>query len=265
MCTTGGGFNVANSAGAITPPIDNTDEWQRVLDNQLEATFSGAVQRLEDTNSALFGGHDISVLEELLKPLRDAGLYPGSTGQNVITEIFDNGDFLADLDVNNISRALLQGLDRMRQSLVAGILRAQNFYVFINTEQSKENCDTITGSRWVDDMCMIISKRVKPTDLNGRKDTEPVNSDILLKLDGSYGVDVEGMYRNAYACGGKMMDSTLSYGSELPQCFWSLPIVKVDGEHVCDLVEGRKGRASAQAQPMGLQLTERHCGKVGLW
>ena len=217
-------------------------------------------------NSKLFGGDDDIDLEGLVNSIASAGVNIGSSG-NAITRIFGSGEFLSDLSENDLDTALQQGLDRMKLSLVSGLLRAQNFYVFINTQLGEGDC-TATGSRFIDGQCAIISERINPVQglWEGLpEDTKPVSEDILLKLDSpdaGYNVNVDELYRNLLDCNGGQLDSSLSYGASLPRCFWSLPVLKVDGAQVCDLLPGGSGAASAPGVPLALQITNEGCDGV---
>lgn len=191
-----------------------------------------------------------------MQDLADAGIMTTSEGNNAITNVFGTGAFLADLAENDLDDALDAGLDRVKQSLVAGLLRAQNFYVHIDTTRSADACGD-AGSRVVNGQCAIISKRAGSS---SEGDTEPVDEEILLKLDdpnAGYNVDLNELYQNAINCNGAMLDTTVTFGDGLPKCFWSLPILKTDGPGVCSLIED--DIASAQGYAAGLALTRDSC------
>ena len=237
---------------------DLTDEWQTVLSNQVKETFKQGREAIAKLNSKLFGGSDDLDLDGVVKQMQDMGVWQDSAGKNAITTIFSGGDFLADLDKSSIATELQAGLARMKLSLVAGLLRAQNFYVFINTQLAEDRC-TWEGSKFIDGQCMVISKRIFPG-VGGWPDTEPVKGDILRKLSDSsagYNIDLEQMYQNALACDGREMTQGLTYGASFPDCFWGLPIVKVDGPNICAVVWESNGKE----YPEGLKLDGQNCPK----
>ncbi|KAK5163136.1 uncharacterized protein LTR77_010920 [Saxophila tyrrhenica] len=250
----GGALGFANAVNPPAEPIDSTDEWQRVLSDQLGATFTSAADAIEGINSKLFGGDADYDLDGLVSSLRSAGLVDTTEGLNSISTIFASGAFLADQDESSLTAGLDAGFARVKQSLVAGLMRAQNWYVFINTQLSEGECGVL-GSRFINNECMILSKR---SSSDGR-DTDPIHSDILSRLDGGegYNINVAEMYQNAVDCNGGRLDTSVSFGAGLPKCFWSLPILRVDGEFVCDLIP--EGLASAQGYAAGVQLTESAC------
>lgn len=183
----------------------------------------------------------------------------GDQNINSITKAFSGGAFLAPFGDSDLEKGIEQGLARVTQSLVSGILRAQNFFIFINTEVQESGCTT-TGSRFIDGKCMIISKRDGPSYPDPYHDNTPVEKEILLKLDdpsAGYNIDVTELYRNAYECNGGKLDTTVSFGEGLPKCFYSLPIVSVAGESACDVIPG--GLASAPGYPAVLKFTAYDC------
>lgn len=198
-------------------------------------------------------------IDSLIKTLQSSGLIAGDGYHNSVTTVFANGAFLAPFGDSDLSKGIEQGSARVTQSLVSGILRAQNFYVFIDTTLQESECG-ITGSRFIDGKCMIISKRGE-----GYPDTEPVSKDILLRLDdpeSGYNIDATELYRNAYECNGGRLDTTLSFGGGLPKCFYSLPIVSVDGPDICDVIPD--DLASAPGYPAGLKLTAYDCALASM-
>jgi hypothetical protein len=248
-------FALGNAARTLDAPVDDPLEVQRLVSSQLGATFSQTADEIAGFNDNLFGGSADFDFTGLVSTLQSQGILP-TDGLNPITEVFASGAFLADPSDNPMTEALKAGMDRIKLSLVAGLMRAQNWYVFINTQLAEDEC-TVTGSRFINGQCMIISKR---NDESGSH-TEPVDSSILLKLDdqnAGYNVDVTELYQNAVDCGGNQMDTSIDLNeSGFPTCFWSLPILIVNGPDVCDLVPS--DWAAAPGYPSGLKLTDKSC------
>lgn len=230
------------------------------MSKQLKETFSSTADALWHFNSKLFGGSDDTDIDGLMKTLEASGVISiDQSVTNSITKAFSGGTFLAPFEDSDLENGIDQGLARVTQSLVAGILRAQNFFIFINTNVQESDCTT-TGSRFIDGKCMIISKRDGPEYPDPYHDNIPVEREILLRLDdpqAGYNIDVTELYKNAYECGGGKLDTSVGFEDGLPKCFYSLPILSVAGESVCDLVP--ENMASAPGYPAGLKLTAYDC------
>ncbi|KAK5169083.1 uncharacterized protein LTR77_006392 [Saxophila tyrrhenica] len=248
----GGALFLETSLDPLSQPVDMTDEWRTVVSDQLGGTFTKAADLIEKLNSKLFGG-DADL--DLSAVLQSTGTT--SDGLDPIAQIFSSGAFLEDLDESPLDDALAAGYARIKQNLVAGLMRAQNFYVFINTQLAEADC-TDTGSRFINNECMIISKRV-----DSPGGTKPVAAEILLKLDdpnAGYNIDPVEMYQNAVDCNSNQLDTSVIFGEGLPKCFWSLPILRVDGPSVCALIP--EDLYSAQGYSAGVALTRSKCQDI---
>lgn len=237
------------------------------VNKQLEAIFTGINAAIETFNSQLFGGSEDKNLTQLVSTLEGAGFAVADpNAQNSITKIFSSGVFLKSQDQSPLAAGIENALKQIKKGLVGALLKALNYYVFIDTTLTSDKC-TAVGSRFLNGQCHILSQRVKPG-ASGQTDTEPIDADIILKFDNpadDYNIDPVAFYQNIDDCAGGSLDtSAISVTDGFPKCFFSLPVIKVDGPHVCSLLP--KGASvddgPAPGTPANLDITFGGCGRA---
>ncbi|KAK5677865.1 hypothetical protein LTS10_009748 [Elasticomyces elasticus] len=106
-------------------------------------------------------------------------------------------------DVNNTAQSGFEaGVQLVRQQTVMAVLAAQNYFVFLNTHRDADACNSITGSRFINNQCSTIEQPT-PNIVNCRQDSVIIDQDIVLKLDDPskpYGFDLNAFYSNVQAC-----------------------------------------------------------------
>lgn len=163
-------FGAANAANPTQPGTDPTADWQTLVSNRLRDLICVATDGVAKLNSKLFGGDADIDLDSTVQDMTNAGILTRFEGGNAITDVFATGTFLPDLIDNALDEAFDLGLARIKLSLVAGLLRAQKSSAHIDTTRSA-SAGTDTGSRVVNDLCAIVSKR----DNTAVRDTVPVD------------------------------------------------------------------------------------------
>ncbi len=237
-------------------PIDSTEQWTQVVSAQLSEMFSTTQGFLKGVNDKLFGGSSAFDLRDLVERLQTSGQLPND-GLDPIVQNFKDGSFLGDPVASTLGFAFTDGLDRVKHSLIANLFRGQNFYVFIDTTIAPENCGTF-GNRLVNGQCAMLSHRDRST--GGAGSTTPVSAEIMAKLEDEslgYNVNLQQMYDNAVDCNSQQLDTSVILGDGYPKCFWSLPVVGVDGPDVCLLL--KVGMAAAEGIAAGLGIIRARC------
>lgn len=258
--------------GAIpTPdaPADVTQDLTNTINQQLKNVFDSAFDSITSFNTQLFGGSGDVDLDSLLSTLQTAGINiaADSNAENTITKIFSSGVFLQPIDQSPLNDGIEAGLQLIKQGLVGGVLKALNYYVFVDTTITSSDGCTATGSRFFNSQCYILSKRVIPG-AQGQTDTTPIDANIILKFDdpsAGYNIDPQAFYQNADDCaGGSLETSTFDLSGGFPKCFFSLPVLKVAGPHVCSLLPSGASADSgvAPGTPANLQIDFQDCGRV---
>ncbi|KAK5732702.1 hypothetical protein LTR17_010257 [Elasticomyces elasticus] len=245
----GAALNLA--AGAITladvndasPPSFN--DLVNVADKVWENIFSATQASIASLNSKLMGGSpdpevhvDLGqVVSSLIVTSANApsGLAAGDhIAVNQIAQIFGPGFFMLPLDqvltadVNNTAKSGFEaGVQLVRQQTVMAVLTAQNYFVFLNTHRDADACNSITGSRFINNQCFTIEQRT-PNFVNCQQDSVVIDKDIVLKLDDPskpYGFDLNAFYSNVQACNNGQPDTDLDITDDLPPCAFGIPFV----------------------------------------
>ncbi|KAK4954645.1 hypothetical protein LTR10_008078 [Elasticomyces elasticus] len=153
---------------------------------------------------------------------------------NQIAQIFGPGFFMLPLDqvltadVNNTAQSGFEaGVQLVRQQTVMAVLAAQNYFVFLNTHRDADACNSITGSRFINNQCFTIEQPT-PNVVNCQQDSVVIDKDIVLKLDDPskpYGFDLNAFYSNVQACNNGQPDTSLDITDDLPPCAFGIPFV----------------------------------------
>ncbi|KAK3641196.1 hypothetical protein LTR56_011436 [Elasticomyces elasticus] len=254
-----GGANPANSP--------SFNDLVNVADAALESTFNATQVAIHSLNSKLMGGSpdpeyatpkhipnkksgddpawrrttrriDLGqVVSSLIVTSANdpSGLAAGDQlAVNQIAQIFGPGFFMLPLDqvltadVNNTAQSGFEaGVQLVRQQTVMAVLAAQNYFVFLNTHRDADACNSITGSRFINNQCFTIEQPT-PNVVNCQQDSVIIDKDIVLKLDDPskpYGFDLNAFYSNVQACNNGQPDTSLDITDDLPPCAFGIPFV----------------------------------------
>ncbi|KAI9850136.1 MAG: hypothetical protein M1824_003651, partial [Vezdaea acicularis] len=184
-----------------TSPPDPT----LALDKQLADVFSASEKQLVSTLATVFGGSgDTSTL-----PGVTSGNGPNGETQD-IAKFFANGKFLINVSSQGAVTKILDpvianGSQLMKQSLVGTVLKSQNYYIFVNTDRTENDCNGITGSRFINNQCFTIEQH-KAVNINTfpiSSTTQVIDKSKILKFDdpsAGYNINPVAFYTNADAC-----------------------------------------------------------------
>ncbi|KAK4928632.1 hypothetical protein LTR49_004755 [Elasticomyces elasticus] len=151
----------------------------------LKETFDSSQTTLSKVLSQLFGGAGDADLVKINGALRQAtGTSDNPAVENVIAQIFDSGVFLnvpSDVD-SDLSAGISDGFKVINQQIIAGVLAAQNIFVFENTARTnQDDCQKDKTGRLVDGTCFTLEKRVI-ADQACQADSAPINGDVAAKF-----------------------------------------------------------------------------------
>ncbi|KAK5738819.1 hypothetical protein LTR17_005754 [Elasticomyces elasticus] len=243
----GAALNLA--AGAITLADVNDaspsfNDLVNVADKVSENVFSATQASIASLNSKLMGGSPDS--EHI--PNKDSLSSPTMTS-NVLVEIVHGTERLArklvmpvsgpgffmlplnqvlTADVNNTAKSGFEaGVQLVRQQTVMAVLTARNYFVFLDTHRDADACNSITGSRFINNQCFAIEQRTSNF-VNCQQDSVVIDKDIVLKLDDPskpYGFDLNAFYSNVQACSNGQPDTSLDITDDLPPWVFGIPFV----------------------------------------
>lgn len=226
------------------------------VENQLADIFTATNDNLSKLNAKLFGASNDLDLNQLISFVTSAtGNSPDSNLQP-IAQIFSTGAFMEPLDQSVLGAGLTAGFQLIKQQLVASLLAAQNFFVFVDTNRSLNDCNKITGSRFIDGQCFTIEKRFQ-NNIQCTADSKVIDAAIVLKFDNpsaGYNIDLPTFYKNVQECNNGQPASGLDVGSDLPRCAFGIPFVKAAGS-ICNAV-------GTPNLPASLQVNADSCNKV---
>ena len=171
-------------------------------------------------NSKMFGGDDNIDLNQIISFVSSAtGNAPDSSFQP-ITQIFSTGAFMKPVDQNTLSSGISAGFQLIKQQLVASILAAQYYFVFVDTDRTESDCNGITGSRFINNQCFSIEKRTQ-THVQCTPDSQPIYASIVLKFDdpnAGYNIDLPTFYQNIQDCNNGQPARWLYGSPATPNC-----------------------------------------------
>ncbi|KAK4897627.1 hypothetical protein LTR27_004773 [Elasticomyces elasticus] len=151
-----------------------------------------------------------------------------------ISKIFNTGFFmlpLTDILTSDFNSSLTTGLNAgfqlIRQQTVMAVLAAQSYFVFVDTNRSEDDCNGITGSRFINNQCFTLEQRT-PNAVTCDTDSSVIDSTIVLKLDSSskpYGFDLPSFYQNVQACNNGQQGTAADFSDDNPPCAFGIPFV----------------------------------------
>lgn len=225
------------------------------MENQMATIFTTSNDNIAKLNSKLFGGGDDIDLGQIISLVSTiAGASPDPT-LNPITQIFSTGAFLDPVDQGEIKTAISAGFQLIKQQLVGHVLAAQNYFVFVDTSRTLDDCNKITGSRFINNQCFTIEQRTVNSN-ECQADSQPIDASIVLKFDdpsAGYNIDLPTFYQNVQACQNGQLAESVELSGEFPSCAFGLPYVEAAGT-VCSAQNG--------GIPDSLQINASGCTKV---
>ncbi|KAK5720158.1 hypothetical protein LTR15_007431 [Elasticomyces elasticus] len=184
-------------AGSSTAPT--VADVTTIAENALNTVFTGAQANIASLCSKLMGGSpspDVD-LDAIITTLTAAGddilndPVSSAKATQQISKIFNTGFFmlpLTDILTSDFNSSLTTGLNAgfqlIRQQTVMAVLAAQSYFVFVDTNRSEDDCNGITGSRFINDQCFTLEQRT-PNGITCDTDSSVIDSTIVLKLDSS--------------------------------------------------------------------------------
>ncbi|KAK5675743.1 hypothetical protein LTS10_011470 [Elasticomyces elasticus] len=141
-----------------------------------------------------------------------------------ISQIFNTGFFmlpLTDILTSDFNSSLTTGLNAgfqlIRQQTVMAVLAAQSYFVFVDTNRSQDDCNGITGSRFINNQCFTIEQRT-PNAVTCDTDSKVIDSTIVLKLETpashSNGFDLPSFYQNVQACNNGVQGTAADFADD---------------------------------------------------
>ncbi|KAK6423322.1 hypothetical protein LTR81_003975 [Elasticomyces elasticus] len=204
-------------AGSSTAPT--VADITTIANNALNTVFTGAQANIASLCSKLMGGSPRQVLrtysttntrwlipltfspdvdlDAIITTLTAAGddilndPVSSAKATQQISKIFNTGFFmlpLTDILTSDFNSSLTTGLNAgfqlIRQQTVMPVLAAQSYFVFVDTNRSEDDCNGITGSRFINNQCFTLEQRT-PNGVTCDTDSSVIDSTIVLKLDSS--------------------------------------------------------------------------------
>jgi hypothetical protein len=245
-------------ADATAPPDVSVATLTTNVENLLGTIFTNTQANIESMNSKIFGGSpspDVD-LDQIISFVSAAtGDTPESSLQQ-ITKIFASGSFMAPVDQSALSAGITAGFQLIKQQLVASLLAAQQYFVFVDTNRSEDDCNGITGSRFINNQCFTIEKRTQNS-ITCAADQTPIDASIVLKFDdpnAGYNIDLPTFYQNVQQCNNGQAATGLDIDNDLPRCAFNIGFVTAS-KSVCNAV-------GTPNLPSNLDINSDACNKV---
>ncbi|KAK5693431.1 hypothetical protein LTR97_010000 [Elasticomyces elasticus] len=231
------GIALGNAGSSTAPTVADVTT---IAENALNTVFTGAQANIASLCSKLMGGSPRQVrrtysttktrpdvdLDQVITTLTAAGddilndPVSSAKATQQISKIFNTGFFmlpLTDILTSDFNSSLTTGLNAgfqlIRQQTVMAVLAAQSYFVFIDTNRSEDDCNGITGSRFINNQCFTLEQRT-PNFINCALDSKVIDPTIVLKLDSSskpYGFDLPSFYQNVQACNNGNASTTADF------------------------------------------------------
>lgn len=122
------------------------------IQSQLLQLFTDTNARLTKFNSKLFGGNDEIDIQEIVNFVASARGREPLTNLHPISQVFAGGSFLVPPSDSEFDVAFTAGMLGVKQRILGSVLRAMNYYVFVDTTRDENACNGITGARWINDV-----------------------------------------------------------------------------------------------------------------
>lgn len=126
------------------------------IQSQLLQLFTETNDRLTKFNSKLFGGKDDIDIQELVNFVASARGGQPSTTLHPISQVFAGGGFLVPPSDSQLDEGLNAGMKSVKQGILGAVLRAMNYYVFVDTTRDQKACDAITGARFINNVSLLF-------------------------------------------------------------------------------------------------------------
>lgn len=125
------------------------------IQTQLKDLFTKTNENLTKFNSKLFGGDDDIDIQELVNFVASARGGAAPTDLDPVAQVFAGGSFLVPPSDSALDAGLDAGFKTVKLGILGNVLRALNYYVFVDTSRDQNACNGITGSRWIDNVSSI--------------------------------------------------------------------------------------------------------------
>lgn len=156
------GLLSANLAANAPAPVD-VDRLADEVHAELGSFFESASDQIAKFNSKLFGGDDDIDINAVVDFLYGAyGVAAPAVVEQPISKVFASGEFLVEQSQSKFEEGLRQGLQAVKQQILAQVLRGQNWYVWVNTNRDENACNDISGARFIDGVSKSIGHTPSP-------------------------------------------------------------------------------------------------------
>ncbi|CAI7591731.1 unnamed protein product [Penicillium glandicola] len=215
-----------SEAGSNVDSDDDTDTSKSVLSQRCAAISTTLYKSVSSVLTSMFEYGDISSWPSSLT----SGQYT-----HQIANFFD-GRFMFELqgsDENTMETLLNEGL----MATMAGTALVSANYYILKGAHTTSNCASFSSGTVIDGYCYTLEYPGPGWSLLSDDMSDPISSDDLEKLTGTYFVDLTKLYTNSYTCQnetggyGGTMDSdvvTTVLSTDLPTCFYNLPVFTVE-------------------------------------
>jgi len=224
------GAFVAISLGALglgsnqnpVAKMDNDDIPE--VSEQARDYFSKAEKSLEDGMARIFGGVNSK-----------------QASATEIAQFFGEGRFLTTSIATDLDSLVKEWMRRAKSLIVKELLRQRDFVIFHDHGiVSKAKCDKLryteddeAQQQWLDGGCYLIMRMHKKKENKAK----PAAGKVYAAIE-KYGVNLQELYRNSYACakaypdgdGVAKADDPIWADGGLPQCFYNMPVISAQYE-----------------------------------
>ncbi|KAJ5646512.1 hypothetical protein N7490_002884 [Penicillium lividum] len=221
--TVGGIFS---QVGGLVDTASDDDTTETALYTRSSAVYTAVYDSISQALINIFEDGDLSTWPSSL-----------TNGDYVhkIANFFD-GRFMYQLqgsDETQIEKVLNQNL---LATLAGTALLAANYYI-LKGAHTTSDCADVTSGVLIDGYCYTLEYPGAGWSVSEQNDfSDQIANDDLKKLTETYFVTLEDLYSNSYECqnstggyGGTMVvDLVLEVNTELPSCFYNLPVFTVD-------------------------------------
>ncbi|KAF2874967.1 hypothetical protein BDV95DRAFT_656744 [Massariosphaeria phaeospora] len=230
------GIVSANSA----PKITNGD-LKLSIESTLIDLFKATNDQIAAFNNKLMGGDADIDLAELLK-IVGSGTGRSTLGNdNVIARIFSNGAFLVPASQSDLAAGIAASMRTVKQQLVGALLKAKNFYIFVDKDRDQDACNSIKGAVFSKGECFALEQPISKRIFLGpvpHKATGPIPAQFIDHLTdpSTYDIALFKLFQSADQCksGGPPagLDADAFKGAEnlFPTCFFNLDVIRAKGD-----------------------------------
>lgn len=235
---------VSEFAGDQDSSTDVPDDKNK-LTHRMQDIFNAVLTSVDNILLAVFDSGDVSSLpfNRVYIPIdtddSDSDSDSSSKkrdGGKTLADFFANGAYF----YNDVNEATMRdNLKSRLMTYLAGVaLNEGNYYILANA-YAADDCGNHYGGQVLDDgLCYTLEMPASggylqtPADITRDYYSVIVGQDFTDKVQSSYGVNMYDMYRISRDCGGNHLsgfdEATFTLNTDLPACFFSVPIIKVD-------------------------------------